>query len=176
MALTKQKKSDVVKEVSELLNSSRLTVLASYPGTTVKAMQNLRAQAAETQTVVKVFKNRLVIKSLEQNELWKNIDKSVLKGQILYAFNANDEVAPAQVLAAFAKSNQTLEFVGALTADGQLMSAKDVEIISNLPSKDQLRGQLIGLLQAPFGGLVNVLAGNLRGVLNVLSAHADNLS
>ncbi len=173
MALTKQKKSDIVSEVADLLSASKLTVLASYPGTTVKAMQELRRQADESGTKVHVIKNRLVVKALEQNDLWKDIDKSVLKGQLLYAFNTLDEVAPAQALANFAKTNPTLEFVGALTKDGQFLSSDDVKALARLPSKDQLRGQLVGLIGAPLSGFVNVLAGNIRGVLTVLNARAD---
>lgn len=176
MALTKQKKQDILKEVSDLLTSSKMTVLASYPGTTVKAMQALRKEASYNNTTVKIFKNRLVTKALEQDDRWKDIDKSVLKGQILYAFNPEDEVAPAQVLAAFAKSNQTLEFVGAISGDGKLISAEDIKIIAELPTKDQLRGQLIGLFQAPMSGFVNVLSGNLRGVLNALSSRMETLN
>src|SRR5437870_4907164 len=123
MALTKDKKQEVIANISELLESSKLTVIAAYPGTTVKAMQDLRKQGKEIATTVKVVKNRLVIKALEGNERFKDIDRSVLKGQLLYAFNSTDEVAPAQVLANFAKTQPTLEFKGAISADGNLISA-----------------------------------------------------
>ena len=62
MALTKVKKQDVVNEVASLLESSKLTVVAAYQGTTVKAMQQLRRDAKNDGTVVKVVKNRLVVK------------------------------------------------------------------------------------------------------------------
>jgi large subunit ribosomal protein L10 len=94
---------------------------------------------------------------------------------LLYAFNSEDEVAPAQNLQAFAKTNPTLEFVGAITADGQFMSAEDVKALANLPSKEQLRAMLVGTIAAPLSGFVNVLSGNIRGVLNVLNARAEAL-
>jgi large subunit ribosomal protein L10 len=173
MALTKQKKSDIVEGVASLLGNSKLTVLASYPGTSVKAMQSLRKGASEGGTSVHVIKNRLVIKALEKDDKWKAIDTTVLKGQLLYAFNSDDEVAPAKALADFAKANPTLEFVGAISIDGQFMSSEDVKVLANLPSKDQLRGQLVGLLGAPLSAFVNVIAGNIRGVITVLNARAD---
>lgn len=173
MALTKEEKNQVVADVSELLAHSKLTVIAEYQGTGVKQMQELRRSARETGTVVKVVKNRLVRQALLATESLKEADTSVLTGQLLYAFNADDEVAPAQALANFAKKNPTLEFVGAITPDGQLMAVEDVKSLAALPSKDQLRAQLVGTLGAPLSGFVNVLSGNIRGVLNVMSARAE---
>ena len=83
MALTKEKKQQVVDEVASLLSESKLTVVAAYQGTTVKAMQQLRRDANDDQTSVKVVKNRLVIKAIEQNETLKDVDTSALKGQLL---------------------------------------------------------------------------------------------
>jgi len=62
------------------------------------------------------------------------------------------------------------------SSDGKFLAAEDVKVLAALPSKEQLRGQLVGTIAAPLSGFVNVLAGNVRGVLNVLSARADQLS
>lgn len=176
MALTRQKKEDIVKNVSDLLSDSKITVLAKYTGTPVKALQELRAVAIENGTEIKVIKNRLIIKALTSNEKTKNIDIKEVKGQLLYAFNASDEVAPAKDIAQFAKLNPTLQFVGAISQDGSFISAEDVVSLSQLPTKDQLRAQLVGTISAPLNGFVNVLAGNIRGVMNVLNARAETLN
>lgn len=176
MALTKDKKTEVVKEVSELLNTSKLTVAAKYAGTPVKAMQELRRSGRDNGTVVKVVKNRLVIRALKDNPKYKEADTSLLSDMLLYAFNSEDEVAPAQTLANFAKTNPNLEFVGAYSADGQFMPAEDVKVLASLPSKDQLRSMLVGTLSAPLSGFANVLSGNVRGVLNVLNARSEQLN
>lgn len=175
MAISKTKKEEVVQEIGQLLSVTKLTVVASYQGTDVKGMQQLRKAARENHTTVRVAKNRLVAKALLSNDQLKGVDLSALKGQLLYAFNAEDEVAGAQVLATFAKTNPSVEFIGAITPEGVFMAADDVKALAALPSKDQLRAQLIGTLQAPFGGFVNVLAGNVRGILNVLNARAESL-
>ena len=99
MALTKEKKVEVVAEIGQLLEDSRLTVMARYTGTSVKSMQQLRHDAASGGTQVRVVKNRLVKKALEKSQKFSGVDTSVLQGQLIYAFNATDEVAPAQVLA-----------------------------------------------------------------------------
>ncbi|HET9722185.1 MAG TPA: 50S ribosomal protein L10 [Candidatus Saccharimonadales bacterium] len=176
MALNKEKKAEVVAKIGELLETSKLTVIAKYPGTSVKSFQELRRQAVDNGTTVSVAKNRLVKKALESNDRFSGLDTSVLTGQLMYAFNAEDEVAPAQVLANFAKTQPSVEFVGAIGAEGQFLSAEDVQALASLPSKDQLRAQLIATVNAPLTGFVGVLSGNIRGVLNVLSARAENIS
>lgn len=173
MALTKDKKNQVVSEVTELLNTSKLTVIAKYEGTGVKAMQTLRRNAKQSGTQVKVVKNRLVVQALKATDGLRDVDTSVLEGMLLYAFNSEDEVAPAQNLHNFAKKNPSLQFVGGITPDGQFMSVNDVKALANLPSKEQLQGMLVSTIAAPLSGFVNVLSGNVRGVLNVLSARAE---
>lgn len=175
MALTKQKKNEIVTELTGLLSGSKLTVVAKYEGTTVKSMQALRKEAKLSGTKINVVKNRLVKKALLATETLKDVDVSALKGQLMYAFNSEDEVAPAQVLNNFAKTNPNLQFIGAITTEGQFISAETVKELASLPGKEQLRGMLVGTLAAPLSGFVSVLSGNIRGLLNVLSAHAEVL-
>lgn len=176
MALSKDRKAEVVTEIGQLLESAKLTVVAKYSGTSVKSMQQLRREAKDSQTTITVAKNRLVKKALSNNDRFKHMDTSLLGGQLMYAFSDTDEVAPAQVLAKFAKAEPQIEFIGAISSDGQLMSAEDVKFLAALPSKDQLRAQLVGTIAGPLSGFVNVMSGNVRGVLNVLSARADQIS
>jgi large subunit ribosomal protein L10 len=175
MALSRDKKAEVINEISQLLNTSKLTVVAKYSGTSVKSMQELRRTAKDSQTTISVVKNRLVKKAMGDNQKFANIDTGLLTGQLMYAFNPEDEVAPAQVVANFAKNEPQIEFVGAISDDGSLLSAQDVKALASLPSKDQLRAQLVGTIAAPLSGFVNVMSGNVRGVLNVLNARADQL-
>lgn len=174
MALTKTQKQDVVKEVTDLLGSSKLTVVAKYQGTGVKALQSLRRDAKANGTKVKVIKNRLVIQAIKSVDELKSTDTSALQGMLLYAFNSEDEVAPAQSLHAFAKTNPSLEFIGAISADGQFMPAEDVKTLAVLPSKDQLIAGLINTLGSPVQGVMSSLSGNLHGLLQGLEAKAAN--
>lgn len=174
MALTKSKKDEVVKEVADLLAASKMTVVAKYEGTPVKALQSLRRQGREQGTTLKVVKNRLVIKAVQATEAVKDVDTTALNGMLLYAFNAEDEVAPAQVIASFAKEQPTLAFVGAITAEGTFMSAEEVTALATLPSKTQLIAGIINTLNAPLNGVVSGLSGNLHGLLQALEAKASN--
>ncbi len=172
MALSKTKKDEVVAEVSDLLKSSKMTVVAKYQGTTVKALQTLRREARANGTKVKVVKNRLVIKAVQATDSLKDVDTSALQGMLLYAFNADDEVAPAQILSQFAKANPTLEFVGAVTADGKFIGADDVKALANLPSKPELIAQVVATLLSPVHDVTNALSGNLHALLDGIEAKA----
>jgi large subunit ribosomal protein L10 len=174
MALTKNRKEDVIKEVAELLGSSKMTVVAKYEGTGVKALQKLRRDAKANGTKVKVIKNRLVIQAINSRENLKDIDTGIFQGMLIYAFNGEDEVAPAQSLHAFALLNPTLEFVGAISAEGQFLDAESVKALAVLPGKDQLIAGLINTLNAPVRGVMSGLSGDLHSMLKGLEAKAAN--
>ena len=174
MALSKLEKDDVVTEVAALLSASKLTVVAKYEGTTVKALQSLRRDARANGTRVKVVKNRLVIKALQRTDALKNVETAAFEGMLLYAFNNEDEVGSAQILNTFAKKNPTIQFVGGITADGTFIDAANVKALATLPSKNQLIAGLINTLNSPILGVMSGLSGNLHGLLQGLEAKASN--
>jgi len=176
MALSKEQKNVVVEDLTTTLQTTKITVFATYAGISVQELQTLRRQAKENGTAIKVAKNRLFKQALANVDTYKSSDVSTVTGQILFAFNAEDEVAPAQALNEFAKKHKSLQFVGAYTENGELMNAESVMHLATLPSKDQLRGQLVGTIAAPLSGFVNVLAGNMRGLVNVLNARSEQLN
>lgn len=173
MALTKQEKQEVIQELQDLLEQSKLTVAATYQGTTVKQMQDLRRQAKENSTKIKVVKNRLVRKAVASNDKLKDADTSALEGQLLYAFNAEDEVAPAQILDKFAKTAPSITFVGAINAEGKFMDAEEVKTLAKLPSKTQLLAGVINTLNSPTNNVMSGLSGNLHGLLDAIKTKAE---
>lgn len=175
MAISRAQKEQAVSDLTDLLTSSRMTVMAEYTGLTVKDAQELRAAAKESNTTLKVVKNRLVKVALKDVPALKDADTSLLKGQLLYAFNPDDEVAPAQALDTFAKKHPELKMVGAIDSEGNLLDEAQIKRLASLPSKDQLRGQLVGVLAGPARGMVSVLIGNTRGLVNVLNARKEQL-
>jgi len=172
MALTKDKKQEVIAEVSELLDNSKMTVVAAYQGTPVKAMQALRRSGEDNGTKLKVVKNRLVIQALKSRESLKDIDTSSLNGMLLYAFNNEDEVSAAKTLAEFAKTQPTIEFVGAISADGQFVSADEVKTLATMPSKNELIAQVVATLLSPVNDATNALSGNIHALLDGVEAKA----
>lgn len=166
MALKKSEKDEIVAEIAGLLADSKMTVVAKYQGTTVKALQSLRRDARGNGTKVKVVKNRLVIKALQQTEALRDVEVNELQGMLLYAFNSDDEVAPAQSLNMFAKANPTIQFVGAISAEGKFLGAEDVKALAGLPSKNQLIAETIATLLSPVHDVTNALSGNLHALLD----------
>jgi len=175
MAISRQVKETQVAELVELLSAAKMTAIAQYQGLTVKELQSLRRAARESGITIKVVKNRLVRVAMSQVAHLKDAQTGDLKSQLLYAISSTDEVAPAQVLAKFAKEHEALTLVAGYDASGTMLATADIQALANLPTKDQLRGMLVGTIGAPLSGFVNVLAGNVRGVLNVLNARSKAL-
>ncbi len=166
MALSKDKKTEVIDEVAELLKDSRMTVMAKYQGTSVKSMQQLRRASRDNGTKVLVVKNRLFKKALENDARFKDVALDSLTGQLMYAFNPNDEVAAAQVLKNFAKEEPQVEFVGAFSKEGHLLNADEVKTLADLPSKEQLIAETVAMLLSPVNDVTSGLSGNLHALLD----------
>ena len=174
MAISRDKKNDLVAELNELLTNAKMTVFAEYQGVTVQNLQNLRQAAREAGVQIKVVKNRLVKVAIDNIEDLKNVDKSVLKGQLLYAISSDDEVAPAQVLDKFAKDFPELKLVGAFSNVGTNLSTEEIKDLASLPTKDQLIGQVVDMLLSPVNDVTNALSGNLHALLDGIEAKATN--
>ena len=174
MALSKSQKQEVVKEVVDLLGTSKMTVVAKYEGTTVKALQSLRRGARTNDTKVKVIKNRLVIQALKSSKSFESTDTSSLQGMLLYAFNDVDEVAAAQSLNNFAKIYPSLQFVGGISADGKFIGADQIKALANMLGKNQLIAGLINTLNSPIRGVMSGVSSNIHGLLQGLEAKATN--
>lgn len=176
MAISKDKKQALVKRFSDDLEQARMTVAATYAGVTVADLQQLRRTAREQGVKITVIKNRLVRVALEQSEVHKKADTSLLKGQLLYASSAEDEVVPAQVLATFAKTHDGVSLVAGFDASGASLDTAAVTALAALPSKDQLRGMLVGTIAAPLTQFLGVANGAQRGFAQVLSQRAEQVS
>lgn len=175
MAVTRAKKNTLVTELANLFAESKIAVSATYTGLTVADLQDLRAQARSSNVTIRVVKNRLVRVALSGIDKFKNTDTSLLTGQLIYAFSSEDEIAPAQVLAKFAKNHPQLKLVAGFDEFGTLFDTASVNALAQLPTKDQLRGQLVNVISAPLSGFLSVASGTQRGFVQVLSQHAKTV-
>ena len=174
MAISRDKKNELVAEFTELLTNAKTTAFATYQGLTVADLQKLRADAREQGVTIKVVKNRLVRVALADIDTYKDIDTSGLTGQLLYAISSEDEVVPAKILNDFAKSNPALVVAGGFSGEGALMSADDVKALASLPSKEQLVAEDIAQLLSPVHDATNALSGNLHALLDGIGAKATS--
>ena len=175
MAITRDKKNALVTELAELFANAKGTVGAVYTGLSVADMQELRGMARESGVVIKIVKNRLVRVALSQDDKLKDADSSALTGQLLYAFSNEDEVAPAQTLAKFAKKHPQLQLVVGFDGEGSMLTETTVKLLAELPTKDQLRGQLVGVLSAPLTQFLALANASQRGLTQVLSQRAESI-
>ena len=174
MAISKYKKQQLVADLNEILSDAKMTVFAKYQGLSVSELQELRHLARENNVKIKVVKNRLVRVAMGEIAVYKDTDTSALEGQLLYAISNDDEVAPAQVLAKFAKEHQALELKGAFSAEGKSLNEQEVVELSKLPSKDQLIGQVVNMLTGTVNDVTNALSGNLHALLDGVADKATN--
>ncbi|MYB39908.1 50S ribosomal protein L10 [Candidatus Saccharibacteria bacterium] len=164
MAITRAKKEAIITEIKDLLSKSKLTVVADYEGLPVDQFQTLRAKMERANVTVRVVKNRLVLKALE--DLGLKSEQISLSGMMVYVFNPEDEVRGAQIIKAFVKKTKAaLEFVGAITETGHFMSKEEVVRLSGLPSKTELIASVVYSLKAPAGNTIAALSGGLPAML-----------
>ena len=170
MPQTKQQKEELIKELVEKLKASKAVVFSDYKGLEVKDMTVLRKELRVAGVELQVLKKTLINIALKDAGI--EMDAKKLEGQIAIAVSSKDEVAAAKIIAKMAKVNENLKIVGGILGVKEL-SSDEVNALAKLPSKEELLAKLVGTLNAPVSGFVNVLAGNLRGLVNVLKAVAE---
>jgi len=146
-------KAEQVTELKEVFKTANTVVVAHYAGLTVAQMQVLRRQARQAGTTVKVAKNRLAKIALEGTDV-ASIG-SLLKGPTVIAYSS-DPVAAPKVANDFAKANDKFVILGGAMG-AQVLDAQGVSSLASLPSLDELRGKLIGLIQAPASKIARTL-------------------
>ena len=169
MALQMEAKQAVVAEVNAIAATAQSAVAAEYRGLTVAEMTQFRAAARSAQVYVKVVKNTLARRAVAGTSF--ECLQGSLKGPIVLAFSGEDPGAAARVVKAFAKDHAKLVPV-ALSLGGELFGAEDLDRVADLPTLDQARASLVGILAAPATRLVRTLAEPGAMLARVLGARA----
>lgn len=171
MPKTKKQKEQILDELTEKLSNYKSLVFADYKGLTVQESQEIRKKAKEAGAEYIVAKKTLIQLALDKADI-KDIDVKQMEGNIALIIGFEDEVAPAKIAAEFAKDHEALKMLGGVM-ESKYIDLAQVEALSNIPSKAELLAKLVGSLNSPVSGFVNVLAGNLRGLVNVLNGIKD---
>ena len=151
--MERAEKREVVTALHDVFAKTGVVVVAHYAGLTVSAMTKLRSEMRGAGGQVKVAKNRLVKLALEGTDAKGIAD--LLKGPTCLAFSA-DPVAAPKIAVKFAKANEKFVILGGAMGK-TVLDAKGVSSLADLPSLDELRGKLIGLLQAPASKIARTL-------------------
>lgn len=173
MAISKAKKDTLVADLTDLLSNAKLTAYARYQGLSVAEMQDLRKAAREASVKIKVVKNRLVRVAMNEIGVYKDTDTTGLVGQLVYAISDSDEVAPAKVLANFAKDHPALELAGGFSNEGKAMDQTEITTLAKMPSKNELIAQVVAQLLSPATDTISGLSGGISGIISGLEAKAN---
>ena len=161
-------KRELVATLNDVFTNTAVIVVAHYKGLTVADMQKLRAQMKQAGATVKVAKNRLAKIALEGTDVASISD--LMKGPTLVAYSS-DPVAAPKVAVDFAKGNDKLVILGGAMGTTAL-NPDAVKALATLPSLDQLRAKLVGLINAPATKIAQVVNAPAAKLARVFGAYA----
>jgi len=170
LAVDRAAKQDAISELKGVFSTSQVVVVAHYSGLTVSQMQTLRKQMSKAGGKVKVAKNRLAKIALEGTDAASIAP--LLKGPTVIAYSANDPVSAPKVAVDFAKANEKFVILGGSMGKTSL-DVNGVKSLASLPSLDELRAKLVGLIQAPATKLAQLANAPAAKVARVVSAYAS---
>jgi large subunit ribosomal protein L10 len=169
MPKTRIQKNNALKKISEKIGRSKSVYFAKYSKLTVADSGKLRTALRNENSEFVVAPKTITNLALTENKL-DVVDTKKFEGQMAVVFGYDDEVTPAKILNKFKKENENkIEFLGGIL-DGKFYSSQEVAQLAELPGKTELLAKLVGSLNSPISGFVNVLAGNLRNLVYVLKA------
>ena len=169
MPKSKIQKQEILRNLAEKIKKSKSLVFTGFNALGVKDNEALRAKLREVHGEYYVAKKTLLERALKEHGTL-DLDAKTLDGKLAVIFSYEDEVAPAKAVDTFRKDKEDKIFFLGGILEGKLLSKTEVEALAKLPSKQELLSRLVGSMNAPVSGFVNVLAGNLRGLVTVLKA------
>ena len=170
--MDRAQKSELVTSFNKVFSDTNVIVVAHYSGLTVAEMTDLRVRMAEAGASFKVTKNRLVKLALEGTDAAGISELFVGPTAIAYS---DDPVAAPRVAVNFAKSNEKLVVLGGVMGN-TLLDANGIKALSDLPSLDELRGKIVGMIQTPatrIAGVLQAPAGQLARVMGAYASKGD---
>ncbi len=150
--MNREEKAQLLSELNELFNNSEVVVVSHYKGLTVAEVSELRNNIRKAGAGFKVTKNRITRLALKGTKFEGLVD--LFKGPTAIAF-ASDPISACKACVEFAKTNEKLLIVGGAMGTG-VISIDEIKKLASIPSMDELRAKIIGLLQAPAAQLARV--------------------
>ena len=169
MALSKEKKKELVEQYKQLLEQSRGLVMIEFSGLTVKDTEALRNKIRELDGEFHIVKNTLAKIAFEEAKV--PAPEGVFEGTTAIGFAQEDVPPLAKAIADLVKEVETVKLKGGII-QGTLYNPEEIQRIADLPTLPVLQAQLLGVLTMPGAQLAGVLAGSIRQLLTVLKAHA----
>jgi len=171
LAISKDRKEELVGIYGELLGQATGFVLADYKGISVKQVNTMREKLRDVDGAYMIVKNTLF--KLALKEAGWPIPDNMLLGPTGVIFGATNFPAVAKVTLGFVKDYENLFTIKGGVMAGQILTGKQVDAVSSLPSLDELRAQLIGLITQPATGLAGIINSAVAAVPQVLQAYVS---
>jgi large subunit ribosomal protein L10 len=169
--VNRSEKKDFVQKLKDELSSSSSVIVAHYSGLTVNESEQLRKEMRNNGAKFKVTKNRLTKLALEETK-FKNI-ADLFTGPTAIAYS-DDPVAPAKVAVSFEKKIESFKIIGG-GFDGEKIDSNKINFLATLPSMDELRGKIIGLISAPAQKIATVVKEPAGQMARLLSSQSKKL-
>ena len=166
------RKSNEIALLQDRFAESSLVILADYRGLSVSQLQDFRGKLRESESEFRVTKNTLLRIAADRAGV-SGLD-TFLEGPTAVVFTRGDIAGSAKAVTDFARASRILEVKAGLM-DGQLLTAENIEAISNLPSREELQAKLVGMLASPMARTVGVLGGPSRSVAYLVNARLEQL-
>jgi large subunit ribosomal protein L10 len=166
MPLSKKQKEKSLKDLKEKVVKQKAIFFVDFTGFKVKDMSSLRKKMREIDGEFKAAKKTLIGLALKDAKI--EVDARKLTGEVALILGYKDEISPAKLIWETANTNKNLKILGGFM-NNKLITKEDVENLAQLPSRDQLLAKLVGSIASPMSGFMNVLQGNTRGLVQVLS-------
>ena len=170
---TKAFKQEKIEAMKEKFAKAKVAVVTEYRGLTVEEITKLRRSLQKEDSDYMVTKNTLA-KVASKGTQFETLAES-LKGPVAIAFGFKDEVAPAKVLTKFIKEVKKGEILSSVL-DGKLLSKKETEVLSNLPSKEELYAKMLGSINSPATGIVGAINAVMSGLVRAMDQVAKQKS
>ena len=166
MASTKVQKQKILDELKEKIARQKVMIFADFTGLKVKDISNLRKKINATDGEIKVAKKTLL--GLAAKSAGLEFETKKLKGEIASVFGYKDEISLAKIIYQFALANPNLKILGGFL-ENQFRTAQDFITLAQLPAKEELISGLVRSVSAPISNFINVLQGNIKGLIYLLT-------
>lgn len=168
--MKREDKRRVVADLNQRMRQAKVAILTRFVGLNVEKMTQLRRELRKAAVEYRVIKNTLLRLAVQGTD--KEVLGSKIEGPVAVAWSNADPVAPARVLAKFAKDYAQLQILVAYS-DGRLWGPAEIQQWVTLPSLEELRGKILGLIQVPASRLVRLLATPGTGLAQVMKAKSE---
>lgn len=167
MPQTKEQKKNIVEKLGKNLKEQKAMVFVDYQGLKASDIFSFKKKLKKTGCTFVISKKTLFKIALKNEGL--DFDPKSLKGQMGLVFGLKDEVSPSRISYRFSKENEKFKILGGYF-EKKFIALEDVINLASIPSREELLAKVVGSIAGPISGLVNVLQGNLRNLIYVLSA------